>query len=73
MARLEGRCPGDCTQCRLLAEGQVEMELCMLDQIFQRTRRNEEKLNLILSKLETPIRTTSLVREPTEQTEAGTL
>ena len=69
MARLEGRCPGDCTRCRLLEEGQVQMELCMLDQIFQRTRRNEEKLNLILSKLETPPRTAALVREPTEQEE----
>lgn len=69
MARLEGRCPGDCTKCRLLEEGQVQMELCMLDQIFQRTRRNEEKLNLILSKLETPPRTATLVREPTEQEE----
>lgn len=69
MARLEGRCPGDCTKCRLLEEGQVQMELCMLDQIFQRTRRNEEKLNLILSKLETPPRTAALVREPTDNTE----
>lgn len=69
MARLEGRCPGDCTKCQLLADGQVEMELCMLDQVFQRTRRNEEKLDLILSKLNATNRTTALVREPTEQKE----
>ena len=69
MERLEGRCPGDCTKCRLLEEGQVQMELCMLDQIFQRTRRNEEKLNQILSKLETPPRTATLVREPTDRKE----
>lgn len=46
MPRLEGKCPGDCTKCRLLEEGQVQMEICMLDQVFQRTRRNEEKLDL---------------------------
>ena len=62
MARLEGRCPGDCTKCRLLEEGQVQMELCMLDQVFQRTRRNEEKLDLILRKLETTPKQTALVR-----------
>lgn len=69
MARLEGKCPGDCTKCRLLAEGQVQMEICMLDQVFQRTRRNEEKLDLILRKLEAPPKTTALVREPTDKIE----
>ncbi len=69
MARLEGKCPGDCTKCRLLAEGQVQMEICMLDQVFQRTRRNEEKLDLILRKLEAPPKTTALVREPTDKKE----
>ena len=69
MARLEGRCPGDCTKCRLLEEGQVEMELCMLDQVFQRTRKNEEKLDLILRKLEAPPKTAALVREPTDNIE----
>ena len=69
MARLEGRCPGDCTKCRLLEEGQVQMELCMLDQVFQRTRRNEEKLDLILRILETTPKQTALVREPTNKIE----
>ena len=73
MARLEGKCPGDCTKCRLLEEGQVQMEICMLDQVFQRTRRNEDKLDklleLILEKPKKPM----LVREETELTEeAGT-
>lgn len=68
MARLEGKCPGDCTKCRLLEEGQVQMEICMLDQVFQRTRRNEEKLDRILKSLEAPTRNTTLVREEPEET-----
>ena len=72
MARLEGKCPGDCTKCRLLEEGQVQMEICMLDQVFQRTRRNEEKLDLILKKLSSPSQNISLVREPSEKEEAET-
>ena len=72
MARLEGKCPGDCTTCRLLAEGQVQMEICMLDQVFQRTRKNEEKLDLILKKLNSPSQNISLVREPSEKEEAET-
>lgn len=72
MARLEGKCPGDCTKCRLLEEGQVQMEICMLDQVFQRTRRNEEKLDLILSKLNSHNQSISLVREPSNKEEAET-
>lgn len=72
MARLEGKCPGDCTKCRLLAEGQVQMEICMLDQVFQRTMKNEEKLDLILKKLNSPSQNISLVREPSEKEEAET-
>jgi hypothetical protein len=72
MARLEGKCPGDCTKCRLLEEGQVQMEICMLDQVFQRTRRNEEKLDLILSKLNSQNQSISLVREPSNKEEAET-
>ena len=73
MARLEGKCPGDCTKCRLLAEGQVQMEICMLDQVFQRTRRNEEKLDLILSKLNAPPKSAALVRDvPEPNNEAET-
>ena len=72
MARLEGKCPGDCTKCLLLEEGQVQMEICMLDQVFQRTRRNEEKLDLILKKLNSQNQNMSLVREPSEKEEAET-
>lgn len=73
MARLEGKCPGDCTKCRLLEEGQVQMEICMLDQVFQRTRRNEEKLDKLLDLLQEKQKQPMLVREETELTEeAGT-
>lgn len=65
MARLDGKCPGDCTRCSLLQEGQVDMEICMLDQVFQRTQKCEEKLNLILEKLSTKA-THTLVREEPE-------
>ena len=72
MARLSGKCPGDCTKCRLLEEGQVQMEICMLDQVFQRTRRCEEKLNLILEKLDARAQH-ALVREEQETETAETL
>lgn len=73
MARLEGKCPGDCTKCRLLEEGQVQMEICMLDQVFQRTRRNEDKLDKLLELMLEKPKKPMLVREETELTEeAGT-
>lgn len=73
MARLEGKCPGDCTKCRLLEEGQVQMEICMLDQVFQRTRRNEDKLDKLLELMLEKPKKPMLVREEAELTEeAGT-
>ena len=73
MSRLEGKCPGDCTKCRLLEEGQVQMEICMLDQVFQRTRKNEEKLDRIMSILMESQKRHVLVREKSDLTEeAGT-
>lgn len=73
MARLEGKCPGDCTKCRLLEEGQVQMEICMLDQVFQKTRRNEEKMDKLLDLLQEKQKQPMLVREETElKEEAGT-
>lgn len=77
MSRLEGKCPGDCTKCQLLAEGSVEMELCMMDQVFQRTQRNERVLNEILKRIskEPVSKGIALVRDPetviTEKEEAG--
>lgn len=72
MARLEGKCPGDCTKCRLLEEGQVQMEICMLDQVFQRTRRNEEKLDMILKILSSSPKNAALVRDEPDTNEAET-
>ena len=73
MARLQGKCPGDCTKCRLLEEGQVQMEICMLDQVFQKTRRNEEKLDKLLDLLQEKQKQPMLVREETDsKEEAGT-
>jgi hypothetical protein len=69
MARLEGRCPGDCTKCSLLEEGKVQMEICMLDQVFQRTRRNEEKLDQMLSILMENQKRHVLVRDKSELSE----
>lgn len=75
MARLEGKCPGDCTKCKLLEEGKVEMEVCMLDQIFQRTQRNERVLARLVALMEQRPSGKMLVREeePSSDTmEAGT-
>lgn len=44
MARLEGKCVGDCSRCELLARGDVEMVPCVLDQLFQRVQRMERDL-----------------------------
>lgn len=41
--RVEGKCCGDCGSCQLLANGQVDMIPCVLDQIFQRVRKLEEQ------------------------------
>lgn len=40
--RVEGKCCGDCGSCQLLANGQVDMMPCVLDQIFQRLQRLEQ-------------------------------
>lgn len=41
MERLSGKCPGDCSQCELLATSRVDMVPCILDQIFIRIQRLE--------------------------------
>ena len=45
MARIEGKCIGDCSRCQLLANGEVDMIPCVLDQIFIRVRKNERELS----------------------------
>ena len=39
MARIEGKCIGDCSKCELLAAGEVDMVPCILDQMFARVRK----------------------------------
>lgn len=53
MSRLQGVCVGDCSKCELLANGEVDMIPCVLDQIFQRLQRNEKAIANINEKLET--------------------
>lgn len=43
--RLESKCIGDCSKCQLLADGEVDMIPCILDQIFIRARKNERELS----------------------------
>lgn len=44
MGRTEKTCIGDCACCPLLAEGEVEMVPCILDQIFKRQQLQGEAL-----------------------------
>ena len=44
MSRIQGLCKGDCSRCKLLANGEVDMIPCVLDQIFQRVQRNEKAI-----------------------------
>lgn len=48
MSRLQGTCKGDCSECELLANGEVDMIPCVLDQIFQRLQKNERMLSDIV-------------------------
>lgn len=41
MSRLNKQCPGDCSKCELLANSEVSMVPCILDQIFQRVQKLE--------------------------------
>ncbi len=47
MARIKGKCIGDCSKCELLAAGEVDMIPCVLDQIFARVRRQGAELEEI--------------------------
>lgn len=44
MARVTGKCIGDCSKCELLANGEVDMIPCVLDQIFARVRKQDAEL-----------------------------
>lgn len=43
--RIEGKCCGDCSKCKLLEDGKVDMIPCAIDQIFQRVQKIENKLS----------------------------
>ena len=44
MNRVDGICCGDCSKCTLLANGEVDMIPCILDQIFRRVQTNENEI-----------------------------
>lgn len=48
MARLGKACPGDCSKCEMLRDGEVDMIPCILDQLFQRQQWHEKMLDEIL-------------------------
>lgn len=47
MNRVSGICCGDCSKCTLLANGEVDMIPCILDQIFRRIQTNESEIATI--------------------------
>lgn len=51
MARSEKTCPGDCSKCPLLANNEVDMIPCILDQTFQRIQRMEKTITEIKAKV----------------------
>lgn len=42
--RIDGKCCGDCAQCKLLQNGDVDMIPCILDQLFRRVQRIEREI-----------------------------
>lgn len=58
MSRLNKQCPGDCSKCELLANSEVSMVPCILDQIFQRVQKLEignSTMNQSISELSSSI------------------
>lgn len=51
MSRVKGTCKGDCGSCELLANGEVDMIPCVLDQIFQRVQKNEKDVSFIMERI----------------------
>lgn len=51
MARIEGKCIGDCSRCELLSAGEVDMVPCILDQIFARVRKQGAEIAEIKKKI----------------------
>lgn len=69
MSRLQGKCGGDCSKCELLANGEVDMIPCVLDQIFQRVQRNERAIAAFMEKKETKAVFVSVEQEKQEENE----
>lgn len=44
MNRVNSKCCGDCSKCVMLANGEVDMIPCMVDQVFQSIQRMERRL-----------------------------
>lgn len=51
MNRIDKACCGDCAQCQLLANGEVDMTHCVLDQIFRRLQKIEKVISSKASQL----------------------
>ena len=49
--RLNEICCGDCSNCELVKNGNVDMIPCVLDQIFQRLQRMEKSKELVFSQI----------------------
>lgn len=46
MNRIDKGCCGDCAKCTLLANGEVDMVPCALDQILRRVQRLESLIEV---------------------------
>ena len=51
MNRIDKACCGDCAQCQLLANSEVDMTHCVLDQIFRRLQKIEKAISSKASQL----------------------
>lgn len=47
MSRVKGTCMGDCSNCPLLENGEVDMIPCILDQIFRRIQRQDIEIRAL--------------------------
>ena len=52
MTRLEYKCIEDCSNCELLKDGKVDMIPCLLDQMFQKTKKLEKKISELKDTIE---------------------
>lgn len=50
--RISFKCPGDCSKCKLLQEGRVNMLSCISDQMFQIIQAQNKTIEELSSKLD---------------------